>query len=211
MKIFSYVVARDFGFAPNPFGGICTLATCKPEVRQRAMVGDLIVGIASLAYQRTPSLIYVMRVGEVITYDAYWNDARFKFKKPSRTGSVKQLFGDNIYCHGNNGEWVQLDSHHSYLDGSPNKRNIKNDTKSSGVLIADRFAYWGSNAYPIPGEFLDFDGECLTLTRGYKNKFSVKFVAAFEEWFEKLGLQGFYGDPCEWQKPRATWAHPLKV
>ena len=32
MKLYSYIVARDFGFAPNPFYGFCTLATCKPKI-----------------------------------------------------------------------------------------------------------------------------------------------------------------------------------
>ena len=31
MRLHSYVVARDYGFAPNPFLGVCTLATCKPK------------------------------------------------------------------------------------------------------------------------------------------------------------------------------------
>lgn len=40
MKLFSYVVAREYGFAPNPFFGWCTLATCKPKIRVTAEVGD---------------------------------------------------------------------------------------------------------------------------------------------------------------------------
>ena len=35
-KGYSYIVARDFGFAPNPFNGVLTLATCKPIVRKGA-------------------------------------------------------------------------------------------------------------------------------------------------------------------------------
>lgn len=35
MTLYSYVVAHDFGFAPNPFDGLCTLATCKPDIRKR--------------------------------------------------------------------------------------------------------------------------------------------------------------------------------
>ena len=38
MKLFSYVVARDFAFAPNPFHGYCTLATCKPIIRRVTQV-----------------------------------------------------------------------------------------------------------------------------------------------------------------------------
>lgn len=44
LKLYSYVVARDFGFAPNPFHGYCTLATCKPDIRATASVGDWVIG-----------------------------------------------------------------------------------------------------------------------------------------------------------------------
>uniref|UniRef100_UPI003F49B145 Nmad2 family putative nucleotide modification protein n=1 Tax=Cupriavidus taiwanensis TaxID=164546 RepID=UPI003F49B145 len=208
MRLFSYVVARDFGFAPNPFGGVCTLATCKPDIRQRAMVGDWIAGIASAADSRIPSLTYVMRVDEVLTYDAYWKDPRFQMKKPSRFGSVKQLFGDNIYRRDAKGTWLQIDSHHSLSTGA-NPKNIANDTKSLGVLVGRRFAYWGSKAIPIPDRFLDFDGHTIRLNRGYKNKFSEEFVQAFVAWFESLGEQGFLAAPAKWQKPKSTWAKPI--
>ena len=33
---------RDYGFAPNPYFGYCTLATCKPVIRRCAGVGDWI-------------------------------------------------------------------------------------------------------------------------------------------------------------------------
>jgi len=36
MKVYSYIVAYDSGFAPNPFHGICTLACCKPTIRRTA-------------------------------------------------------------------------------------------------------------------------------------------------------------------------------
>ena len=78
MRLYSYVVARDFGFAPNPFGGTCTLATCKPDIRQRAVVGDWVVGLTSAADRGVLGLVYVMRVDEVLTYDTYWRDARFQ-------------------------------------------------------------------------------------------------------------------------------------
>ena len=47
MTIYSYVVARDYGFAPNPFYGCCTLATCKPIIRRMAQVGDWVIGTGS--------------------------------------------------------------------------------------------------------------------------------------------------------------------
>ena len=42
--LFSYTVDTDSGFAPNPFGGICTLACCKPKIRQSANVQDWVIG-----------------------------------------------------------------------------------------------------------------------------------------------------------------------
>ena len=37
-KLFSYVVDHDYGFAPNPFGGFCTLAKCKYGTTKRNIV-----------------------------------------------------------------------------------------------------------------------------------------------------------------------------
>ena len=42
MKYFAYILKLDSGFAPNPFYKFCTLATCKPETRKQAEVGDWI-------------------------------------------------------------------------------------------------------------------------------------------------------------------------
>lgn len=208
MRLFSYVVARDFGFAPNPFGGVCTLATCKPEIRQHAAVGDWIAGLASASDSRVTSLVYVMRVDEILTYDTYWTDPRFQTKKPSRGGSVKQLFGDNIYHRVSTGHWVQADSHHSY-DGSINLHNVENDTQSQGVLIGQRFAYWGSAALRVPDLFLDFNGETIKVARGHKNRFGPDFVASFANWFEGLGVQGYLAPPFTWQRPMSKWASPV--
>ena len=36
-RLFSYVVRYDYGFAPNPFEGCCTIATCKPQIRRAAL------------------------------------------------------------------------------------------------------------------------------------------------------------------------------
>ena len=42
MKMYTYVIPRDYGFAPNPYLGYCTLATCKPRIRKGAQIGDWI-------------------------------------------------------------------------------------------------------------------------------------------------------------------------
>jgi hypothetical protein len=94
--LFSYVVARDYGFAPNPFFGACTLATCKPNIRRAAKVDDWIVGTGSAVNNKVGMIVYAMRVTEIITFNQYWNDPRFQRKKPKLNGSKKQAFGDNI-------------------------------------------------------------------------------------------------------------------
>jgi hypothetical protein len=207
MRLFSYVVARDYGFAPNPFFGYCTLATCKPDIRAQAAVGDWVVGLASKSDTREPALIYVMRVDEILTYDAYWEDPRFFLKRPFRGGSVKHALGDNIYHRDpEDGRWVQVDSHHSLEGGSPNLRNIKNDTKSEHVLVGTRFAYWGCNGPVIDPDFLNLDGHTFHWGRGYKNSFPPAFIEAFVTWFESLGQQGYLGRPYRWIRPRSRWA-----
>ncbi len=117
MKLFSYVVARDFGFAPNPFYGFCTLATCKPEIRKQAQIGDWIVGTGSNQLNCLNKLIYVMRITDKITYNDYWHDSRYKCKKPIMNGSLKQMYGDNIYYKDYN-KWHQVHSHHSLENGN---------------------------------------------------------------------------------------------
>jgi hypothetical protein len=207
MGLFSYVVARDYGFAPNPFGGICTLATCKPEIRKRAAVGDWVVGIASTGDSGAArKLVYAMCVDEVLTYDAYWSRVDCQGKKPSQWGSMKQIFGDNIYHRNRNGAWMQANSHHSLKDGTPNQRNIDNDTQSDGVLLSRRFAYWGSNAISIPAHLLDRDGESILIVRGYRRHFSDEFIAAFVSWFEGLQMQGYLGAPFRWKSSTEKWA-----
>ena len=82
-KLYSYVVARDYGFAPNPFYGTCTLATCKPEIRKHATVGDWIIGTSSSQRNKDGYLVYVMLVSEALTFNKYWESARFRQKRPN--------------------------------------------------------------------------------------------------------------------------------
>ena len=152
MKLFSYVVARDYGFAPNPFFRICTLATCKPKIRKPASIGDWIIGTGSKPRGRRGYLVYAMCVTETMTFNEYWEDERFQRKKPNLRGSMKQAFGDNIYFKDDAGEWHQQDSHHSCEDGSPNLHNIRNDTQTDRVLLSKEYSYWGGSGPEIPLE-----------------------------------------------------------
>jgi len=145
--LYIYVVDRDFGFAPNPFHGFCTLATCKPGIRKNARIGDWVMGVGGSRLKATGKCVFFMKVNEITTFDEYWEDNRFKLKKPVRNGSSVMMVGDNIYHRkSKNAPWIQEDSHHSNQDGSMNLDNLQRDTKSINVLISELFFYFGSAA-----------------------------------------------------------------
>lgn len=202
MKLYSYIVARDFGFAPNPFHGVCTLATCKPKIRAGASVGDWIVGTgAKSRYDLAGRLIYAMQVGEVLDFDTYWNDPRYLRKRPNLNGSLKVIYGDNIYRRVGR-KWIQADSHHSLENGRPNKANIEWDTSVDRVLVATKFVYWGNVAPPIPRKFRPFrkTGEDLCCKARGHRVFGDGVASAFAGWLDQQGKWGFQGDPLEFAR-----------
>jgi hypothetical protein len=98
-RVYMYVVARDFGFAPNPFHGVCTLATCKPGIRSTAQIGDWIIGMGGSRLKSTGRCVFAMQVTGSLSFDEYWSDPTYLDKRPVRNGSKKMLVGDNIYHH----------------------------------------------------------------------------------------------------------------
>ncbi len=200
MKLFSYVLARDYGFAPNPFFGICTLATCKPRIRSTAKIGDWVIGTGSSEHHRTGFLVYAMRVDETMSFNEYWANERFQQKKPNLQGSIKQAYGDNIYYKMSNGIWHQENSHHSKDGGIPNLDNIERDTQTDRVLISTYFAYWGNQGPKIPETFRNYHGYDICAGRNHKSEFPNEFVKEFITWFNSLETSGFLGQPIDWPR-----------
>ena len=156
--LFAYAITRDFGFAPNPFNGICTLATCKPGIRKSAEVGDWVMGIGGSSLKPVKrKCICLMRVSEKLGFQEYWDDDRFLNKRPSRNGSRVQMLGDNIYHKDEQNQWVQEDSHHSNPDGSPNLENLERDTgRTNQVLVSNYFFYFGRQAITVDLESMNY-------------------------------------------------------
>lgn len=198
LRLHSYVVARDFGFAPNPFYGFCTLATCKPVIRRAASDGDWIVGTGSARNKRQRHLVFAMKVCEILTFAQYWSDPRFQRKKPKLSGSKKLAYGDNIYHRSANGKWMQENSHHSYADGSANSANIKNDTQADRILIAAEFVYWGGSGPLIPAQFRQ-PGRDIRAVRGHKNSFPPQLVEQFVSWLMSQPDRGYVNHPLDWR------------
>lgn len=197
-NLFTYVVAHDSGFAPNPFCGVCTLATCKPRIREQAQVGDWIVGTGSndKRVRRGGFLVHAMRVEESLTFGEYWNDPRFSGKKPNLHGSYRMACGDNIYCPNPSGfGWLQSNSYHSKKDGTSNRRHIERDTSVDRVLVSHQFVYFGAQGPKIPGHLRD--AGLVHAGRMYKRVRDPQAIAAFEAWLKSLGGMGYQGKPYD--------------
>lgn len=80
-RVYFYVVARDFGFAPNPFHGMCTLATCKPTIRRTARTGDWVVGMGGTKLNAVGRCIYAMQVTDALSFEKYWEGSEFRAKR----------------------------------------------------------------------------------------------------------------------------------
>jgi hypothetical protein len=150
--LFSYKLEHDSGFAPNPFGGVLTLATCKPCIRKSKKIGDWIAGFTSKklngAEVGSEKLIYLMRVTTKISIGDYFNDPKYKDKIPNKN-SKKCWVGDNIYR-------PKISMPSSYRDyeliqnSSHDDSDIKKDISGQYVLISNEFYYFGRNALEIP-------------------------------------------------------------
>ena len=181
-----YVIDRDFGFAPNPFHGYCTLATCKPAIRAKAEIDDWVIGMGGTRLKATGRCVFAMRVTDVMSLGEYWDNPLFLDKRPVRNGSQKMLVGDNIYRRGPSGEWYQANSHHSNPDGTPNLYNMERDTKADRALISHHFLYFGREAPSVPATLLTETG----FRNGrYNRVFDYETCASLLAWLSNFKSQ----------------------
>ena len=211
MKLYSYIVAHDTGFAPNPFWGFCTLACCKPDIRR--VVGKnfppkedcWVVGLSSKA--KGNKIIYVMKVTDVVSFDEYFNNKKYEAKKPDFT--KKELIyqrGDNIYQPLGKGEYKQLRSMHSknFKNDDWKEDPCKKDQDLGGeyVLISDHFYYLGREA-----EDLDDNLKKLKVGMKHRCNFEDATKLAFLKYVEeKLSSKnGITAPPSKWDKNDTSW------
>lgn len=195
--VFMYTVKYDDGFAPNPFHGVCSLATCKPDIRKAAKSGNVIIGKAPAPNSRR--LVFVMEVDEVLTYDEYWREPRYQCKKPRINGSLMLACGDNIYHRPTpDGKWSQAHSYHSKRDGTEEPEHIKHDTdRTQRVLLSRDFKYFGGNG-PVLPELRD-----QTITepiRNMRRHFSERDYTTLMRWLGTLKGRGLLYEPSDWRK-----------
>jgi hypothetical protein len=172
MGLFSYKMTHDSGFAPNPFGGVLTIATCKPQIRLYKNRGDWIAGFTSgtlngdsVGQER---LIYLMQVEDKLTFADYFCDPSYNYKiprlpksagpdagsqkrscEPKRLTSARPailMAGDNIYEPLPGGGFKQVPNRNH------NERHKEHDLSGEFVLLSLKFVYFGSDAIVIPHE-----------------------------------------------------------
>ena len=169
--IYCYKMTHDTGFAPNPYHGVLTLATCKPVIRKCAKEGYWISGWASNIVQgkdqefndKAQKLIYLAKVSKVLSFEEYWNNYPQKrqpnksvergkecFKSCGNSITIKNndisFCGDNIYEPDDN-ESFGFKQHENPHHGEGNKAH---DLNGKNVLVCEEFYYFGvENAIDI--------------------------------------------------------------
>lgn len=209
MNCFRYKVEHDWGFAPNPFHGTLTLATCKADIRMNKNLkrGDWVIGFGSKAMNNLGKVVYVMRIDDILTFDQYYDDERYQCKKPVKFGSLVQMYGDNVY-HTDKSEkpqrkYIQDECAHSRDDGSFYQMHYDRDTKCDKVLLSKTFYYFGDHSIVIPDKYSymklspqNMRGNIVYRDlQGKDNK-----IQAFIDWLSSNYNIGIHGDPCNWKE-----------
>ena len=181
----SYIVRTDSGFAPNPLGGVCTLACCKPRLRSSANIGDWVIGTTPAP--RAGRLTYAMRVTRGLTFDLYFDDPAYDSKKPSPNNPR----GDNIYRATGSGLLEQVPN------SAHDARHFRGDISVNRVLISDEFWYFGKAAPPLPERFLPL----VHSTQGHKKLRPInpgyEIGAELVNWLGSEYEPGLLDEPAE--------------
>ncbi|MDD5434121.1 MAG: hypothetical protein PH343_01700 [Nitrospira sp.] len=185
--MYTYVVKKDIGLAPNPFWGYCTLAICTPNhMGIRPQKGDWIIGITTVS--RSSKLVYAMQISKTLPFEDYYNDTRFGKKKPVVTGSWRKRCGDNMYYKDTKGVWKQHSTiHHTKPE------DIKKDLKHPVVFVAEHFYYFGEKAVKIQPEYQDL----IWKRQGCKKDHNDKIVERFLNWLHTNFNPGILGNPYD--------------
>lgn len=133
MTLRSYKMTHDKGFAPNVYGNILSLATCKPQIRRVCEIGEWIAGFTSQEVNGQKvvekKLIYLAKVSGKITFAEFWH--YYEFKR-----AYKDDNGDNIYKPKGNGEYEQMPNAHHGCDCK------EHDLSVDSVLLCEEFYYF---------------------------------------------------------------------
>jgi hypothetical protein len=202
MTLYSYIVKHDTGFAPNPFFGCCTLACCKARIRRNAKEGDWIVGLTPASNGN--KIVYFMEVNEILGFDEYWFDRRFREKRPTFGAGIAAKCGDNIYEPSKNHGlgYRQLPSTHTKPQFTEREDPVRKGDDLSGkqVLVSSKYAYFGSTALTLPPELND-----LRVGIGHRSRSLDKVQTEFRHFVSQQREFGVLGFPGDWVRDDGSW------
>jgi hypothetical protein len=184
--LYSYVLAHDKGFAPHVADGLCSLACCKPITRKKAEIGDWVMG--TLPKRLGENRIgYVMRVSEMLSFDQYFRDRRFRNRRPSADNPD----GDNIYYKARSRfKWVKNRNHDS-------EDNMRHDTQVDRVLIGSLFWYFGERSPEIPRKLVESIVKRGPNHRGIANTETIRTLVRWLSSNHRIGVLGYPRDRKE--------------
>lgn len=219
IRLFSYKISYDTGFAPNPFHNVLSLATCKPGIRKSKKEGDWIAGFSSKAlvynYNKSKSnpkktfkgeeLIFLMKIDKIINYKEYWESDEYGIKKYSKD-SLIQKTGDNIYKPTINFNMGSIDLCSSYeqIENCNHKEvNKSRDVSGKYVLISNTFYYFGINSILLDSSIAPKIPKTQSYygIRTYDNNQATRFINYIQDKYE-IGMQGH---PTLWPNDDETW------
>jgi hypothetical protein len=202
LKLFSYKMTHDSGFAPNPFWGELTLATCKPQIRLHKGKGDWIAGFTSgeLCGDSVggEKLVFLMKVEDKLSIVQYFSSPRYKNKIPDPTHALRiRQAGDNIYYQTSNGAYEQLEN------ANHDCGNMADDLSGEFVLTATEFVYFGGEAISIPAEIRPSvpTGQSRHGSQTHDEERARQFLEYVFTNF-RLGVQG---PPHMWPADDSSW------
>ncbi|MFB6248367.1 MAG: hypothetical protein ABEL97_07345 [Salinibacter sp.] len=192
--LYTYVVATDSGAAPNPFGGVCTLVICKPEIRRTAEVGDWVVGTGSAGSpvgDIRGQVVHAMRVSAKLPMAGYddWARRQLPVKVPGGDSpSPLSRVGDAIYDFSESPPRLRRGSVHCEGDR-------ERDLGGRFALLSEHFYYFGAQPRPLPEPLRPIVKE----GQGHRSSLNDEYVEDFIEWIEGLGAEPnrLHGRPAE--------------
>ena len=207
MRLFAYKMTHDTGFAPNPFWGYLTLATCKPKLRQHKRPGDWVAGFTSkelcgdgVGEER---LVFLMQIEERMPLADYFHDRRFQSRIP-RDPPVAMVYrrGDNIYR-----PLVRNARDTRDFEQLPNARHgpdqKDHDLKCPHALIARRFAYFGVEALRVPRDVRP-DVPAGQSAHGTKTH-DLTRAKRFIDYVFSVAHAPVMARPHQWSRADASW------
>jgi Nucleotide modification associated domain 2 len=199
--LFSYCIPYDDGAAPNPFWGLCTLAICKPRIRQAANVGDWIVGTGSMHSpigDVSNEVVYAMLVTQKMTMEDYdwFTQSELPRKMPMmKSVDLRRRSGDSIYDFSKYPPSLRPSVH--------SEENRSTDLSGGWVLLSDHFFYFGDRPMALPEELLGI----VKQGQGHKSSSNMQYVDTFIRWIHSLGYpsKALIGKPQLWLNSQTSF------